>query len=74
MTARRDLPPLNAIKAFEASARLGGFVAAARELGVTPAAISLQVRNLEAHLGVALFERRSNGVTLTGARLALPST
>ncbi len=42
------LPPLNAIKSFEAAARCGSHVAAARELGVTPAAVSQQVRNLEA--------------------------
>ena len=42
------LPPLNAVKAFEAAARCGSHVAAARELGVTPAAVSQQVRNLEA--------------------------
>jgi LysR family glycine cleavage system transcriptional activator len=62
---RRTLPPLNAVRAFEASARLGGFGAAARELGVSPAAVSLQVRNLETHFGAALFRRRANGVTLT---------
>jgi LysR family glycine cleavage system transcriptional activator len=60
-----QLPPLNAVKAFEASARLGGFVAAARELRVTAAAVSLQVKNLESHLGVVLFTRKSNGIALT---------
>ncbi|MEZ5776397.1 MAG: LysR substrate-binding domain-containing protein [Hyphomicrobiaceae bacterium] len=56
---------MNSIKAFEASARRGGFVAAARELGVSAAAVSLQVKNLESHLGVELFTRKSNGVALT---------
>jgi LysR family glycine cleavage system transcriptional activator len=56
---------LNAIKAFEASARCGGFVAAASELGVTPAAISLQVRKLETFYGTSLFHRHARGVDLT---------
>ncbi|MEI4488276.1 LysR substrate-binding domain-containing protein [Frigidibacter sp. MR17.14] len=61
------LPPLNALRAFEAAARAGGFVGAARELGVSAAAISQQVRNLEVHLGLTLFRRRNNGVELTDA-------
>lgn len=60
----RRLPPLNAVKAFEASARLGGFVAAARELGVSAAAVSLQVKSLESHLCVELFTRKSNSIAL----------
>lgn len=63
----RRLPPLNALKAFEASARLGGFVRAARELGVTAAAVSLQVRSLENFYGSELFMRHSNGISLTAA-------
>lgn len=62
---QRRLPPLNAIRAFEASARLGGFVAAAGELGVSPAAVSLQVKKLEQHYGAALFLRLPSGVELT---------
>jgi DNA-binding transcriptional LysR family regulator len=42
---------LNALRAFEAAARTGGFAAAARELGVTPAAVSQQVASLEQQLG-----------------------
>lgn len=61
----RKLPPLNAIRAFEASARLGGFVAAAQELGVTPGAISLQIRKLEEYYDTALFRRLASGVELT---------
>jgi LysR family glycine cleavage system transcriptional activator len=67
------LPPLNALKAFEAAARHASFRQAARELNVSPAAISHQIRNLEAHLGVQLFERQSRGLALTeGGRAALP--
>jgi DNA-binding transcriptional LysR family regulator len=54
----RRLPPLNALRAFEAAARHGGFARAASELTVTPAAISQQVRLLEADLGVELFFRQ----------------
>lgn len=61
----RRLPPLNAIRAFEASARHGGFVAAAQELGVTAAAISLQIRKLEDFYEAALFHRLPSGVELT---------
>ena len=53
----RRLPPLNALRAFEACARLGSTVAAAAELGVTHGAISKQVSLLERWLGVPLFER-----------------
>ena len=69
---RPALPPLNALRAFEVAARLGGFLAAAEELGVTPGAVSQQVRILEDWAGVTLFERRSRGVRLTqdGARVA----
>ena len=62
---KRHLPPLNAIRVFEACARKGGFVAAAEELGVTPAAISLQVRKLESHYQTELFRRLPSGVELT---------
>lgn len=61
----RSLPPLNAVKAFDAAARLGGFKAAASEMGVSAPAISHQVKLLEAHLGITLFHRQSNGVSLT---------
>ncbi|WP_176084898.1 LysR family transcriptional regulator [Martelella sp. HB161492] len=58
-------PPLNALRAFEAAARLGGFSTAAEELSVTPAAISQHIKALEDWAGAALFERRSKGVRLT---------
>ncbi|ARE82663.1 glycine cleavage system transcriptional activator [Roseovarius mucosus] len=58
-------PPLNALRAFEAAARLGGFANAAEELCVTPGAISQHIRALEAWIGADLFERRSQGVRLT---------
>lgn len=63
----RRLPPLSAIRAFEAAARHGSFKQAAQELGVTPTAISHQVRALEAHTGLRLFERRTRKVVLNGA-------
>jgi len=68
---RRDLPPLNALKSFEAAARTGGFVLAARELGVSAAAVSQQVKNLEAFFGKQLFLRHNNRVTLTDAGMAV---
>lgn len=63
----RRLPPLSALRAFEAAARLGSFKQAAEELAVTPTAVSHQIRALEAHLGLALFERRTRKVILTDA-------
>lgn len=63
----RRLPPLNALRAFEAAARHESFSAAAEELSVTHGAISHQVKALEAWLGVALFERRTRAVRLTEA-------
>lgn len=65
------LPPLNALRAFEAAARHGGYIAAAEELHVTRGAISRHVSLLEDHLGVLLFHRGHNGVALTavGRRL-----
>lgn len=56
---------LNALRAFEASARLGGFARAASELRVTPGAIAAQVKTLENEYGSALFERHPKGVRLT---------
>jgi LysR family glycine cleavage system transcriptional activator len=61
----RRLPPLNALRAFEAAARHLSFVDAADELAVTPAAVSHQVKALEAQLGVALFQRLPRGLELT---------
>jgi DNA-binding transcriptional LysR family regulator len=65
------LPPLNALKAFEAAARLGGFARAADELHVSPGAVSRHVKLLEAHLGVPLFVRQAQGLKPTGTALAL---
>jgi LysR family transcriptional regulator, glycine cleavage system transcriptional activator len=65
MAADRELPPLNAIRAFEAAARRGSFVEAAHDLHVTHWAIGKQIRSLEDWLGVPLFERRTRGVALT---------
>ncbi len=70
----RKLPPLNPLKAFEATARCGSVSAAAKELQVTHGAISHQLRILEENLGVLLFTRKGNRIELTtqGAYL-LPS-
>ncbi|WP_371226920.1 LysR substrate-binding domain-containing protein [Roseovarius sp. 2305UL8-3] len=67
------LPPLNALRAFEAAARHEGYINAAEELHVTRGAISRHVKQLEAHLGVTLFTRQAQGVKLTAAgRRLLP--
>ncbi|WP_119460322.1 transcriptional regulator GcvA [Rhodospirillaceae bacterium SYSU D60014] len=63
----RRLPPLNALRAFEAAARHLSFAKAAAELHVTPAAISHQIKALEAHLGLPLFRRLNRAVLLTDA-------
>jgi len=63
----RRLPPLNALRAFEAAARHGSFARAADELAVTPAAVSQQIRLLEADLGVELFRRLPRGLVVTEA-------
>jgi LysR family transcriptional regulator, glycine cleavage system transcriptional activator len=69
------LPPLNALRAFEAAARHLSFTKAAHELNVTPAALSHQMRTLEDHLGVPLFNRRAKGLSLTEAgRVLYPGT
>jgi len=61
------LPPLNALRAFEAAARHLSFKLAAHELHVTPAAVGQQVKALEARLGVQLFERLHKQLILTVA-------
>ncbi|MFK3775517.1 LysR family transcriptional regulator [Pseudomonas sp. NPDC089406] len=61
----RHALPLNALRAFEASARLGGFARAAHELKLTPGAIAALVKTLERQYGAALFERHAKGVRLT---------
>ncbi|GAB5437397.1 LysR substrate-binding domain-containing protein [Falsiruegeria mediterranea] len=65
------LPPLNALRAFEAAARHGGYIDAADELCVTRGAVSRHVKLLEEHLGVTLFRRNHRGVELTQAGQAL---
>jgi LysR family transcriptional regulator, glycine cleavage system transcriptional activator len=64
---RRRLPPLNAIKAFEAAARLGSFSGAAQELNVTHGAVSRQIRALEDWVGAPLFRRTSRNAVPTQA-------
>ena len=67
------LPPLNALKAFEAAARHLSVKKAAIELNVTPAAVSHQIRMLEDYLGVQLFHRYNRALELTdAARASLP--
>jgi LysR family glycine cleavage system transcriptional activator len=63
----RRLPPLNALKAFEAAARHESFTRAAEELHVTQGAVSHQVKALEAELGVKLFNREHQRLTITGS-------
>jgi LysR family transcriptional regulator, glycine cleavage system transcriptional activator len=67
----RRLPPLGSLRAFEAAARRESFKRAAAELGVTPTAISHQIRQLEAGLGVALFVRQTRKVVLSAEGKAL---
>jgi LysR family glycine cleavage system transcriptional activator len=63
------LPPLTALRVFEVAGRRQNFSLAAEELGVTPGAVSRQIKALESHLGVALFDRkREMGLTETGRR------
>ena len=64
---RHRLPPLNPLRAFEATARHGTVASAAEELNVTASAVSHQVRVLESTLGVTLLERVARGVKLTQA-------
>lgn len=66
-----DLPPLNALRAFEATARLNSVSQAAEALHVTHGAVSRQIKVLEEHLGVALFVKDGRGVKLTDAGIRL---
>src|SRR4051794_29266285 len=70
------LPPLAAVRAFEAAARLGSFTLAAAELGMSQAAISYQIKRLEERLGVPLFLRLPRRAELTdsGKRLSTAVT
>ncbi|WP_147126072.1 transcriptional regulator GcvA [Shimia ponticola] len=65
------LPPLTALRAFEAAARHMSFQKAAEELNVTPAALSFQIKSLEEHLGHPVFRRLNRAVELTEAGRAL---
>ena len=65
------LPPLTALRAFEAAARHMSFAQAAAELNVTPAALSFQIKSLEDHLGAAVFRRLNRAVELTDIGEAL---
>jgi len=67
----RELPPLNALRAFEAAARLQSVSRAGEELHVTHGAISRQIRALEEQLGVSLFDKDGRGVKLTDAGMRL---
>ncbi len=66
-------PPLNALRAFEAAARLESFVAAADELSVTPGAVSQHIKTVEDWADVTLFQRRAQGVVLTSEGRSLVS-
>ncbi len=66
----RELPPLNALLAFEVVARTGSVRTAADELFVTPGAVSRQIRLLEDHFGVPLFARQGRGLELTSVGAA----
>ncbi|MEB8431101.1 transcriptional regulator GcvA [Cocleimonas sp. KMM 6892] len=69
----RRLPPLNSIRAFEATARHLSFSKAAEELNVTPGAVSQQVKVLEDYLNIKLFKRRNRLILLTDeAQICLP--
>jgi LysR family glycine cleavage system transcriptional activator len=61
----KPIPPLTALRCFEAVARLGGVTPAARELHVTHSAVSQQIKVLEESMGVALFVREARGLRLT---------
>ncbi len=72
----KPLPPLNALRAFEAAARHLSLTKAARELHVTPGALSHQIRTLEEYLAVSLFQRLPRAVALpwTAKRLHADQT
>src|SRR6195256_3586147 len=69
----RRLPPLNALKAFEAAARSESLTRAAEELGVTQGAVSQQVKALEATLGIKLFVRERQRLAITEAGREYPA-
>ena len=67
----RELPPLNALRAFEAAARFNSVSQAAEQLHVTHGAVSRQLKVLEEHLGVTLFVKEGRGLKLTDAGVRL---
>ena len=67
----RRLPPLNALRAFEAAARLSSVTAAAEELGVSHSAVSQQLKLLEEHFGQKMFDRKGRRIEPTQAAQAL---
>lgn len=67
----RQLPPLSALRAFDATARLGSVTRAAEELGRTHGAVSRQLRSLQDHLGAPLFDKAGAGLRLNAEGLAL---
>ncbi|WP_082539563.1 MULTISPECIES: LysR substrate-binding domain-containing protein [unclassified Caulobacter] len=71
---QRRLPPLESLRVLEACVRTASFSRAAAELGVTPSAVSLRIRDLEAELGVALFHRSGPRVSATAAGQALAAS
>lgn len=68
---RRELPPLDLLRTFEAAARHLSFTRAAGELFLTQSAISRQIQQIESHLGAPLFERRHRSLALTDAGLVM---
>lgn len=71
---RRNLPPLSSLRAFEAVARLGSVRAAAAELGRTHGAVSKQIRALQDHAGVPLFDKAGTGLKTNAAGRALATS
>lgn len=69
MNLKHPLPPLNALRAFDALARCGSLRAAAQDLGVVPGAVRQQLQSLEEYFGAALFIRKGGRVTLNAAGL-----
>lgn len=74
LIARADLPPLDLLRSFEAAARHLSFTLAAQELYLTQSAVSRQIQQVEASLGVALFQRRHRALELTEAGRLLQRT
>lgn len=69
----RSLPPLYALRAFEAAARHSSFTRAADELSITQSAVSRHIKTLEAHFACRLFQRNGRHLQLTeAARLLVP--